>query len=169
VKPAALMLVLAGGVSNEPLLLERGGLALRLPAGWHETAPPKSERGALTVTLGPEHGEGYQLLLSVVTARTASIDTRVLVERAGRQALKDARETTLAVRELRGDRVSGHYFELTDREPGAGEYEGLVQGIVTYGPLQVSFTLLLHPADAATREAALDLLRRARPAGAADH
>jgi hypothetical protein len=101
----------------------------------------------MTVTLGPRDGAGFRLLLTVVHERTASLDTRALVSEQGRKLLPTALETSLKVEQLRGDAGVGHYHALTDRKPRPGEFEHLVQGVMTYGELRVSFTLLTHRAN----------------------
>lgn len=160
-RAALLLAALAAGGPAE--LIERGGLELRLPVGWGESAPPRTVHGAVTVTLGPREGAGFELLLSVLPARPGGVDTRALVEQQGRRLLSSSVERSLAVQELRGAHGAGHYFALRDRAPGPGEFEYILQGLAVYGRREVSFTLLTRTADGPERPALLELLRGARP------
>lgn len=163
-RAVGLALALAAvSAATEPATLERGGLGLRVPDGWHESAPARTAGPAVTVRLGPRGGTGFELLLTVMPQRQAQTDTRAQAEAQGRKLLPQVVETSVSVRELRGEHAVGHYFELSDRAPAPGEFAHMLQGVAAYGTLQVTFTLLTHDAAGPERAAAVELVRTARP------
>lgn len=155
---AALALVAAAATGT----IERGGLELRVPAGWHETAPVREARAGVTVSLGPRDGGGSKLLLTLLPQRQA-VDTRALVEAQGRKLLPTVVERSLAVEELRGECGYGHYYALTDRAPVPGEFAHMLQGVIALEARVVSFTLLARSVDPGERAAVLELLRSVCP------
>jgi hypothetical protein len=155
----------AGADPAPPAVLARGGLEWRLPPGWREVEAPREASGAVTVRLGPvEGGPRFELLLTVLPAGRRRIDTRALATAQGRRVLQVAVEKELLLRELRSDGGGGHYFALTDRAPGPGEFRHMLQGVAAWGARQVTFTLLSDEGESALREAALELLRGTRVA-----
>jgi hypothetical protein len=152
-----------------------GGLAFDLPAGW-DVRPGEPEEERRTVELGPEDRR-FVALLTVFPNRPEAPDAepldtaRLFAELARRSAAPGALEGEVPLVELAGPVARGYWFEATDRAlegkaPGADEYRHLVQGAAVVGDLLVAFTLLDN-APGPQRQALLDLVRGARPLGAA--
>lgn len=155
----------AGADAAPPAVIARGGLEWRLPPGWREVAQPREASGAVTVRLGPvEGGPRFELLLTVLPGGGGRVDTRALATAQGRKVLAASVEKELVVRELISDGGGGHYFALTDRAPGPGEFRHMLQGVAAWGARRLTFTLLSDEGEGALREAALELLRGTRPA-----
>jgi hypothetical protein len=142
--------------------IARGGLEWCLPPGWREIAPPASQAGGTTIRIGADDGPRFELLLTVLPAQGRPIDTRQVAEAQGRKALAVAVETELTLHELKGEAGGGHYFALTDRAPGPGEFRHMLQGVAAWGDRRLTFTLLSDEGEGALRQAALTLLRGTR-------
>jgi hypothetical protein len=152
-----------------------GGLAFDLPSGW-EVRPGEPQEERRTVELGPEDRR-FVALLTVFPNRPEApgadpLDTaRLFAELARRSAVPGAVEGEVPLIELAGPAARGYWFEATDaslegKAAGADEYRHLVQGAAVVGDLLLAFTLLDN-APGPQRQALLELVRGARPVGAA--
>ena len=86
---------------------------------------------------------------------------RAEVQQTAQQALSQAVESRIEVKELNGTSAKGYYFAATDRAPKPGEYKYMTQGILPVGELVVTFTVLTNDGQMSVIEAALEALRRA--------
>lgn len=147
-----------------------GNLELVVPDGWkqsEEPAPP-----GLPPTIKFAAGTKVEVLITAIAARDKDFNSpaglRKAAERAGNGMLASSRESTIKLEQLKGDGATGFYFTLTDKDPAPRSYEYLTSTMLGVGDLTLSVTILHHEKDAPERQAALDMLKGARQAKAAE-
>lgn len=172
--PAPSAAAAAPAVADRHLPLGIGGtLELRVPASWEVSEGERDGAVPPTFRLGPAGG-AFVLLVTPLwdpRAQGGAADpglARALADEARGQALAQAVEPELPLRELEGDGVVGFFFASTDRAlagkaPSPGEYRHLLQGVAAVGRVLVAFSLL-DDGDGPHRAAALEAIRTARDA-----
>src|SRR5215831_1873781 len=149
-------------------LADGTALVLPLPAGWRDKERRPDALAPVTISLSPESGAPFQMLITVAVALqskepAAVLDaTRQTVAATAEKLKSQAVEKQIDLREIKGVAFRGWYFRLTDRAPGAGEFKYLTQGIVAAGDASAAFTLLTNDGQRAQEDAALAMLKAAR-------
>ena len=145
-------------------------LIVRVPAGWQERVAQGRTKTTALVSYRAKGGTPFEVLLTPVRAQAADLSLeqmRPAVLALAEAARKRAVEEHLTLVELLGPQARGYYFKATDRAPKAGEYKYLAQGMLALGEVRLGFTILTNEVEGAVVDAAFDLLRNARFAGAA--
>ena len=149
-------------------------LKLTFPAKWKDevTRFQESRTNAIATFDGirftPTNGEHcvFQIILiPLLGTNTPTPDLRSNLLAGSQHELSNTVETAIELHELKGAEAKGYYFHLTDRKyvnvaPTPPEYKYLTQGLANLGPLVLNFQLFDN--DAATEEAALNVIRAAR-------
>ena len=140
-----------------------GAVVFAAPSGWKAGQADSK----WTVSITPEVGNSFQVLLSPIGVRDAPhIDAeslRRLVGMSAERALTQSVETSLPLHDLKGPDVRGTYFSATDRAPGPGEFKYLTQGAMAVGGRAVAFTILSNGGPRPSVEPALRMLQSAVP------
>jgi len=166
-----LAVLTTGAVMAEEMPVRRayllpGGqvLALAVPPAWIESPDSTQSHASFSIKFSPPAGPAFRVVVSVIDQRGRLLDVRAIVERSGRERLSSGMEDRLILEDLRGPRVKGYFYRLTDRAPKPDEYTYLVQGAMSLRDLLLTFTILTNQAGAAEVTAALEMLRTAEAA-----
>jgi len=144
-------------------------LVVRVPRAWQESVGlgRRDANTPVTISYRPKSGARFEVLLTPVLARGTKASFEELrpgvasmAEAAGRQAA----EQIVVLNELLGPEARGYYFKATDRNPKAGEYKYVAQGLLAVGEVRVAFTILTNDGQQAVIDEAFNLLRSARVA-----
>jgi hypothetical protein len=130
-----------------------GALVVTLPQGWNVETLPGDAPAPLTFKLTVPGGAFVALLSPFWNPgepedESARVDNaQLFADMARRGALAGAVEKEIPLEELVGAAVHGFWFSATDRslagkEPVAGEWRHLLQGVAAVGPIVFAFTLL---------------------------
>jgi hypothetical protein len=136
-------------------------LAMDVPAAWKD---PLVRGSVGTVELAPPAGDAFKVMMTVMppkqpdAAAPARSELLEAMTRAANAAKAQAVEATIEPRELRGRSAWGYRFNATDRNPPAGEYRHMAQGVLAVGNVQVMFTILSHDGEEKSVATALDAL-----------
>jgi hypothetical protein len=162
---ALLALAIAGAAPSAPTVVPvpgHGALQLTLPSGWRARIQQPPGDLPPTVRIEPASGREFGILVTALWSREGSVPTleelRPRVEDAASDLLPSAVETALPLEELRGPSVTGFYFTATDRDPKAGEWTHVTQGLARVGSLILNFTILTNGKEAAARKGALAMI-----------
>jgi hypothetical protein len=146
-------------------------LVLEVRSGWvARISRPRADLPP-TITVGPNSGNAFQVLITPLwpmgNAKSPTLgEIRSLVEGGARQALPQAVEQSLPLKELTGSSTNGYYFSATDRQPEPDGYKYLTQGAVMLKELRITFTILVNGEPQKPTEQALEVLQTARRAPA---
>ena len=144
-----------------------GGLALMIPKGWKDTVKPVPQPDFPPTIELTTDGKKFLVLITALPSRGGEPDfnspakLKTIAEGQGRQMLATAKEQTISVEELKGDKAVGYFWTLTDKAPDPGSFECVTTAFVGVGDLILSVTILHHEKDAPERQAALDMLKAA--------
>lgn len=144
----------------------RGALELTVPSSWRSSVR-WAEEGP-TLRLEPAEGAAFVLMVTpfAVPRRDTAEETRArarrIAESMREKVAPGAVEKTIAIERLQGGRNPVLWIAATDRAPGPGEHERLVQGTAAAGKLVVTFTLLHHAKDPPERAVVLQAMAGAR-------
>jgi hypothetical protein len=148
-------------------LPDKSSLELTIPAGWKDELKANPGSAPATILLSPRDGAPFQLFVTPVARQGAgasvatAIKMRDSVQQAADKVKPSAVEQYLPVEELSGAPGPGYYFSATDREPKAGEYKYLTQGMLLVGDVVVSFIVLTNDGQEKVRDEALAMLKSA--------
>jgi hypothetical protein len=155
-----------GSTTRKVAVQDHGSFEIALPSAWRYTTEKTPEGGADTLRLEPPTGSAFLLMAtpawvpeSLRDARTAATWMRVRI-------FNQTVEVEIPIEEFKGSRNVVYWFASTNKNPGPGEHEAMVQGAAMVGELLVGFTLLHHPGDLPERDAVLKALGDARQAAA---
>jgi hypothetical protein len=170
---AALLVTFSAGVAAEMHrvpVANGGALELQLPDGWAAdvqgggaSSPPTVQVTAkghdFTMTMAP-----IAIPASAGTPSPARIKAAVDRLASAPEVQARAENPNVPVRELGG--VPGYYFSVTDKawKAGTEDYHYMTQGAAVVGNVAVNFIYLSNTAPGPDLDAALQILRSARPA-----
>lgn len=144
-----------------------GSLELQVPAPWEDRiertpgVPP-------TLHFNAQAGAQFEVIVTPIGAPTPETkpptkeEMKAGVRRGADQVARQAVETSIEVKELKGKHSSGFYFSATDRKPRRNEYKYMTQGITAVGDLRVTFTILTNDGQEQVVKDALAMLSGAR-------
>lgn len=145
--------------------------SFQTPEGWEETEADEGLRQMnrlSTIQFEPPGSLRWRLLLSHINAAAVREDseeqTRRLVEEAMHLAKQKAADVEATLVELKGGKVSGWYFTITDKsmvgKPARpGQWPHMTQGVLDAGgSTWFSFTLLSHTREPADLKPVLEAL-----------
>lgn len=141
----------AAGRASEPKIFQipgHGSLRLEVPDGWITDSLPLKDPASVTVHLMPGTGEAFDIRITAVwldprkLAKTTAESLKTDVLQAAKGLLGQSIEKTATLLEIRGPESAGHYYTLTDRKPGPGEFKYLTQGSFLTGQILSAFTIL---------------------------
>lgn len=174
----AWLLLLAAPVQAEPGsfrafdLAQHGSLQLTVPRSWNDQMRQRQSGTPPTILFTPERGYGFNVQLTPLWPRPDVTlpgldEIRSLVSKAAADKKPQALEMEVPIQEIQGLSGQGYYFAMTDREPKAGEFKSLVQGMLRVGELVLAFTILANDDAPSAMEDALKMLKAARQVNAA--
>lgn len=149
---------------------EHGEIILNVPASWEVTYFSPGETKPPVITFykkDKNQGELFQLNISTLWDDgferdiTSPEQIRALVEETGMNILEYSKEEELKLIPLNGSQGEGYYFILSDKAPGPGEYEYLMQGALSVGEILVVFSLFTQEPDSPYQNNTLKMLRDA--------
>ena len=149
-------------------LPDRPALIIPLPVGWRGHVRRAVPDLPPTIMLSSITEKNFEVMITPIWPRSADAKPltpdflRAMVAAAAQKAKVQAVEADLPVRDLPGQGLFGAYFSATDKAPKPGEYRNMIQGIVSIGELQVSFTVLSNGDAAAVNGPALQMLQSLR-------
>lgn len=148
-------------------LAEHGEFRLKVPASWKDSVSQRVRGAPPTITFRAQNGSpSFQVIVTPVWPMRPDIkaptmeELRRNVQEASDEAISQAVEATLVVKELKGV-SNGYYFTATDRAPKPGEYKLMNQGMVGAQDLRVAFTILTNDGEDAIVKAALAMMTTA--------
>ncbi|MDB5172624.1 MAG: hypothetical protein JWN51_1397, partial [Phycisphaerales bacterium] len=147
-----------------------GDLQLLVPEGWKQSEEPVPPGFPPTIKFAA--GAKVEVLITAIAARDKDFNSpaglRKAAERSGGGMLATAKESSLKLEEIKGADATGYFYTLTDKAPDPGSFEYVTGCVAGVGDLTLSVTILHHQKDAPERQAALDMLKGARQAKAAE-
>lgn len=152
-------------LENQFRIGDVGTLTLRIPAGWRPDILPAKESRPVTLTMKPESGDPFEILMTPIPGRAGGAGAptpdslRNRVERIAAGTRSQSVEPELVVRDITGAQIFGSYFSATDKAPRPGEYLKMSQGMITYGALHLTFTILTNAGQEEVVAQALQMLR----------
>jgi hypothetical protein len=170
---AAATAIAAEGEKKAFALPDNSKLELTIPPGWNDElkanqgSKGNQGSGAVTVSLTPRDGAPFQVVVTPVARQKpgmsadTAIQMRHNVQQAADKVKPSATEQYLPVEQLSGAPGPGYFFSATDREPKAGEFKYLTQGMLLVGDVVVGFSILTNDAPEKVRDQALAMLKSA--------
>jgi hypothetical protein len=160
---AVLLLALPGlaapaDTARKVAVPDHGAFQVSFPAAWRCSTEPSPEGGGDTFRLEPPAGERFLLLTTPVWVPEGNRDARSAATWMRIRLLSQTVEQDIPIEEFKGKRNTVYWFAATNKAPGAGEHEAMVQGAAMVGELLVGFTLLHHPGKLPEREQVLKAL-----------
>ena len=146
---------------------DHGEIILNVPASWEVTYFSPGETKPPVITFykkDKNQDELFQLNISTLWDDgferdiTSPEQIRALVEETGMNILEYSKEEELKLIPLNGTRGEGYYFVLSDKAPGPGEYEYLMQGALSVGEILVVFSLFTQEPDSPYQDKTLKML-----------
>ncbi len=146
---------------------EHGAFEIALPSAWRYSTEPTPEGGGDTLRLEPASGNKFLLMATPVWVPEENRDARSAVTWMRVRLHNQTVEQDIPIEEFKGSRNTVYWFAATNKYPGPGEHEAMVQGAAMVGELLVGFTLLHHAGSLPERSAVLKALGGARHLGKA--
>lgn len=146
---------------------EHGAFEISLPTSWRYTTEPTPEGGGDTLKLEPPSGNKFLLMATPVWVPEGNRDARTAVTWMRVRLHNQTVEQDIPIEEFKGSRNTVYWFSATNKNPGPGEHEAMVQGAAMVGELLVGFTLLHHSGSLPERTAVLRALGDAKHLGSA--
>jgi hypothetical protein len=130
----------SAGAQEDPfeqlsLNLEGGGvMAIEIPKSWGKPAFD-SGQGVNSIKFGPFGPKEKPVFLAQVIAAVAEValapgDLKQVAELEAENVRGVATETAIAINDVQGPSVTGHYFSITDRESKRGEFDYLTMAVL---------------------------------------
>ncbi len=146
---------------------EHGAFEISLPSAWRYSTEPTPEGGGDTLRLEPPSGSRFLLMATPVWVPEGNRDARNAATWMRVRLHNQTVEQDIPIEEFRGSRNTVYWFHATNKYPGPGEHEAMVQGAAMVGELLVGFTLLHHTGALPERAAVLKALGDAKHLGSA--
>jgi hypothetical protein len=129
-------------------------MQVSMPAGWTDEAWATEGRSKLyDLKLSPADVRSGKVFVTFVIdwkeadSGDATHRARSLLEKAGQDSLKQAVETSLAIRQFKASSGTGFSYTLTDKAPKPGEFKYMTQGTCPVGSSLALFTVLTSEKD----------------------
>ncbi len=155
------------GIEKRYAIPSHGTLKMNVPDTWNDKLQQPANDLPPTIIFEPKSGNLFKVLVTVGWNLQKQEDfngskaVKNMTERVGQQALPQAIETELTIKELQGVSFTGYYFVLTDKAPKAGEFKYLAQGGIGVGDLLLMFTILTNEKDSQVLFSALEMFQSA--------
>jgi hypothetical protein len=112
-----------------------GTLDFEFPESWGKKPTLDATEGVTTIRFGPYGPRKKPFFLVHIESVTAielvsSEDLMKVTEAEATSHKRIAVETDIAINDLQGTKVAGHYFSITDRESKLGEYDYMTLAIL---------------------------------------
>jgi hypothetical protein len=112
-----------------------GTLDFEFPESWGKKPTLDATEGVTTIRFGPYGPRKKPFFLVHIESVTAielvsSEDLMKVTEAEATSHKRIAVETDIAINDLQGTKVAGHYFSITDRESKPGEYDYMTLAIL---------------------------------------
>lgn len=143
-----------------------GELRLTIPAGWTVQEDPATPGIPRTLRLTDANAK-FEMLISILPPPAGMPDfnsktkLRAIAEAQGKHLLATAKETNVALEEIKNAPGGGFIYAFSDKSPAPGSYEFISGGVVGVGELILSTTMLMHERNPSQRAAAIDVLAKA--------
>lgn len=140
-----------------------GALQLSVPKDWRVHSQTMKDPAALMLRFRPGTGEAFYVQVTALWLDAAKLakktpeQLRADVASSAKEPLRQAVEKEARIDELRGAKVLGYHYSLTDRAPKPGEFKYMTQGIFLAGELLTVFTILYQDPAGADRGKVLDM------------
>jgi hypothetical protein len=113
-----------------------GTLDFEFPESWGKKPTLDANEGVTTIRFGPYGPRKKPFFLVHIESVTAielvsSEDLMKVTEAEATSHKRIAVETDIAINDLQGTKVAGHYFSITDRESKPGEYDYMTLAILS--------------------------------------
>jgi len=141
---------------------EHGAFEINLPSTWKYSTEPTPEGGGDTLRLEPPTGDRFLLMATPVWVPEGNRDARNAATWMRVRLHNQTVEQDIPIEEFHGSRNVVYWFSATNKWPGPGEHEAMVQGAAMVGQLLVGFTLLHHSGNLPERAAVLKALGDAK-------
>lgn len=133
-------------------LARHGALILSVPESWDQEVRLAPEGQPPTIVLTPRDGDEFEVLITPYWSTknapgfNSSVVTKALASEDLKRLLPTAVERDVPIVEIQGKYQAGHYFFLTDRNPGTG-YPYMVRAEIGVGDLLLYVTVLCRTKD----------------------
>jgi len=141
---------------------DHGAFEIALPSAWKYSTEPTPEGGGDTLRLEPASGDKFLLMATPVWVPEGNRDARSAATWMRVRLHNQTVEQEIPIEEFHGSRNVVYWFSATNKYPGPGEHEAMVQGATMVGQLLVGFTLLHHSGIVNERSAVLKALGEAK-------
>jgi len=127
---------------------DHGSLRLAVPSAWQVESRSVREPPSAMLHFTPKSGESFDIQITALwldakqRASTNSESIKENTRRAATALLPHSIEKVANVQEIKGSEVVGHFYSLTDSNPGPGEFKYLTQGTFLAGDVLSAFTIL---------------------------
>ncbi len=155
------------GTTRKVAVPEHGSFEISLPSAWRYSTEPTPEGGGDTLRLEPASGSRFLLMATPVWVPEGNRDARNAATWMRVRLHNQTVEQEIPIEEFKGSRNTVYWFHATNKYPGPGEHEAMVQGAAMVGELLVGFTLLHHAGALPERTAVLKALGDAKHLGSA--
>ncbi len=159
-------------VGNE--MVSWGSIEVDVPAGWSVARQGPDSPGGAAYVFSPPPGREFKLLVTPLPIlKSGSFDANCaaigkVTENARERLQRVAAETEIPILERSGERACLRYVSVTDKtveHPSTKDWKYGMHGAAVIGRVGASFSLFTNVADAAQREAPIEILRKARHVG----
>lgn len=157
----------AGDTTRKVAVPEHGSFSISLPSVWRYSTEATPMGGADTLRLEPPTGTRFLLMATPVWVPEGNRDAKSAAGWMRVRLHNLTVEQDIPIEEYKGSRNTVYWFAATNKNPGPGEHEAMVQGAAMVGELLVGFTLLHHTGSLPERAAVLKALGDARHLGSA--
>ena len=150
-----------------------GGVQLEVPANWRVASKSLENPASVVLRVRPATDDSFDLQVTTVwrdpakSPRKTPAQLKADVQRGTEKLLERAVEKEARIDELKGAKVFGYHYSLTDSVPAPGEYKYLTQGMFVTGDLLTVFTILYHDPRLKEKDRVLQMLAGAAQTGAA--
>lgn len=142
---------------------------MSVPKGWRVDARPLQVPPSVALRFRPASGDAFSIQVTSVwldPSRRPDVtpdSIKQQVRASAEASLPKAVEKKVTLVKLRGKRVVGYYFSLTERgrSAGPGNYKYMTQGSFLIGPMLTVFTVLRRNPRGAENEQALRVFANA--------
>jgi len=161
-------LALAAARSQDFAVPDHGTVTMAVPAEWTSDLHQPEGRLPPTVSIKARAGAPFEMRITILwpvgmtVKQFSEVALEAMVEGAAKSAEPQSVEGKLAIKPLSGAGGTGYYFAATDKAPKPDEFKFLTQGMLQCGSVTLAFTILGNDGQAASVEAALDMLLGAR-------
>ncbi len=146
---------------------DHGSLVLDIPATWLDSVGPARRMPGPTLALRPRKGKEFNIQMTFfdhpeMKGYGGQEGLKGLIDAELDGMLKQAVEKEAKLLKLKGKKVDGIYYTVTDPAPKPGEFKYMTRAWVGTGDLIASVTVLAHKKNPRALKDALAMLESAR-------